>query len=589
MNKKVDPDFWPKPIAHLGLPYLSPVDEHVIIAEISDNAIEGYPGMRQVYSCLIPCGEVDAVLTTPGGIGWQVESWGPQPHVGSDEEWDGSFWVDGAEGLDVKYEALSHGWLNHNRTVMLPDTAFLMCYGLVPRLLDRDNMAWDDPQKPVYDVVEVRPLSLYQVPNIYSPASVRVRRDYLEDYASLKGCAAAAVYYEERYSQGDPDIANAIEEKDGIELSLPGRRVCMIRVKPEHAHGADQLTRVWGCRLILKPKGRPITDEEDPDLIWPGGRKLRDFRTLESIVVRDNVLQEWESKDEFSVSPESGNVNYGGWWGTSRSYRIGRHHISVELAKLYEGTPAYVVQHFHRFAVPEEEFERDIKVYGERHVGQRAAELIDAFFSIVATLVELSERVGEPYNDEALVGISREHVRYHGWWTLEGFKKLGHVIPLDLTRDAFLGRCMDLYQLLERVKPGPLKRLLLMLGLSAEDLKNLGNVGALRYLATLCQLATIARESGYGLITDFTTIRPLWDKDHKLELTAPVFALQSLRISRGHPLGGDAEKKLDEALKAFGLSQQGLKGGWGPGLDKVYDVLIERLNQVNWLIEEVSV
>ena len=581
---EVSADFWPKPVSHLAEPYLSAADEHAVIAEISDADINGYRGMRQVYSCLVPHDETDAILAAVGGIGSKVESWGPHPIVEPGGRWDGSFWVNGRHGENSKYEALAHGWDNHNRMVMVPDNGFLMCYGLVPRMLDSARLVWDDPKKPVYDVVEVRPLSIYEVPSKYSPASIRVRRDYLEDYASLKGCAAVAVYYEERYSRGDAQIAKVLGDQEGAEFALPGRSICVRRIDSEHGRGDDQLTQVWGCRLILKPAGRPISDEEDPDLVWPGGRRFKEFRPLEHVFVRDEVLREWESRSEFSVYPDSGDVSYGGWWSTSRSRRIGRHHIGVELAKLYEGTPPYVIRHFHRFAVAKEQVTRDCKEYGERHIGQRAAEVIDALFNLVTTLVSLSDRLGESYDEEEFVGITRQHVHYHGWWTLDSLKNLGHVVPLALTQDAFLGRCMDLHQLLERLKPGPIKRILIAMGLSADDVRKLGDVGALRYLATLCQLAQIAQQNGYGLLSDFAAIRQLWDKDRRLDLVAPLFALTSLRISHGHVQGADASKKLGDALRVFGLDAQAMKGGWGLGLDAVYDVLIRALNGMSQLI-----
>ena len=177
--------------------------------------------MRQLYTGLIPMSEVDEVINTSGGIGWRVESWGPQPIVPPEGSWNGAFWIHGPYDAKKRYEALVHAWLNHNRTVMLPDNSFLMCYGLVPRVLGDGQILWDDPQKPVYDVVEVRPLSHYEVPRTYSPAGVRVLRQYLEDYASLKGCAVVAVFYEERLSCRDPDVAQALGAAEGVEIKLP--------------------------------------------------------------------------------------------------------------------------------------------------------------------------------------------------------------------------------------------------------------------------------------------------------------------------------------------------------------------------------
>ncbi|GIK99145.1 MAG: hypothetical protein BroJett029_33540 [Alphaproteobacteria bacterium] len=578
MEANIDPDFWPEPVSHLRETYLADVDEYVIVAEIADRDINGFMGMRQVYSCLVPTAEVDAVLASIGGIGWEVEAWGPLPDVPPEGRWDGSFWVRGPDGSQARYEALVHGWLSHDRTVMVPDNAFLMCYGLVPRLVGDSQMKWDDPKRPVYDVVEVTPLSIYEPPRKYSSAFVRVRRDYLEDYASLKGCAIVGVYYEERYCSGNPEITAALSGRTGVEFELPGRRICLKQIDPRfNPRAADQLTQVWGCRLVLKLGKRPISEEEKPDLVWPCGRRLKDFRPLEPVFVRDTVLQEWESKADFSIYPRSGDVSYGGWWATSRSYRVGRHHIAVELANLYEGVPSYVIKHFHRFAVPEAEVTRDREAYGERHIGDRAEELIEAFFGLINALFLLSDRLGEPNEYEELCGITPEAVKRVGWWTIEGLKQLGYVVPVNLTQEEFLSRCMRIYQLLERLKPGPVKRIIIRLGLPPAKVKDLGNVGALRYLATICQLAMLSRENGYDLISDFGAVAPLWDKDRRLDFMKPLFALTRLRNLHSHVQESEGGGKLEEALSVFDLNIRAMKPGWGLALDTIYDKLIDVL------------
>jgi hypothetical protein len=116
----IDRDFWPRPVAHLAGPYLTEADEHAVIAEIKDAPVNGYAGLRQLYSCIIPPAEVDAAIAAAGGIGWKVDSWGPSPEVPPEGGWTGSFWVKGAEGKGIKYEALVQGWHHHNRTVMVP-------------------------------------------------------------------------------------------------------------------------------------------------------------------------------------------------------------------------------------------------------------------------------------------------------------------------------------------------------------------------------------------------------------------------------------------------------------------------------------
>jgi hypothetical protein len=75
--------------------------------------------------------------------------------------------------------------------------------------------------------------------------------------------------------------------------------------------------------------------------------------------VRDEVLQHYQGRAEYQIHPESGGVGYGGWWATSRTHRVGRNHIRVELRTLYEGCPPHVIAHWHKFAVPESIANRD--------------------------------------------------------------------------------------------------------------------------------------------------------------------------------------------------------------------------------------
>ena len=590
-------DFWPSPVAHLAGPYLQATDEHVVIAEITDKPVEGYPGMRQLYAGLIPVSEVDVVTSASGGIGWRVESWGPHPDVPPNVSWDGSFWIDGQKGTKKRYEALVHGWDNHNRTVMIPDNSFLMCYGLVPRVLRDGRILWDDPQRPVYDVVEVRPLSNYEVPRTYSPAGIRVLRQYLEDYASLKGCAVVAVYYEKRLSCGDPDVAQALGSKEAVDMTLPGRWLRLQRVEPRHFVGADQQVQIWGCRLILKPTGRPISDESEPVLQWPD---LHQSVTLKQAhrafgpgpfnyaYVSDKVLMDWEARDEFSVYPLTGGVSYGEWWSVSCSRRFGRHHVAVELNKLYEETPPYVVKHFHRYAVSKAEADRDRKQYGDRHIGNRAEDAIDSFLALTGSLAALSAQLSIPLDQEDFCGLTAEDVRYHGWWNVDGLKELGYVVPLNMAEDDFLGRCMRLFQLLERLRPGPIKQLLHELGFKPEDFGVLAKVGALRLLGTLCQFAVLAQEQGLELKSDFLMLRALWDKDRRLPIFSPLFALLTLRHLHGHAQGRDRQNKLNGGLGIFTLDAAAMKNGWGLALDIVYDEVALSLQRVRNLIVAVS-
>ena len=363
-------NYWPKAVAHLNEPYDNGASDHIVIAEISEAPQNGYKGFRKISTALIPVELVNDVLKSPGGIGHEVQSWGPRPCVDEGQIYDTRFWIEGRKGRDERFQTIINSWNRHDREVLLPDNVLLMTYGLVPRYLSDGVICWDDPQGPVYDVLRVKSHVDYGNKKNNPLALISIRRDYLEDYCHLKGCAAVAVYYEERFSYDDETFAPLLNGKEGVQYELPGRLLGMAVLNTEYHVDAPQMSRVWGSRLILKPIGRPITDNKDPELIWPGDtmpmNSQRAAREFVFAYVRDEVLQEYESRSEFQIHPESGGISYGGWWGTSRTYRIGRHHIQVELKKLYEGCPPHVIGHWHRFAVPESVAQHDRTQHGNR-------------------------------------------------------------------------------------------------------------------------------------------------------------------------------------------------------------------------------
>lgn len=186
-----------------------------------------------------------------GGIGHGVSF---DPEGGAFGTCDSRYPVFSIHGSDSSkhFETLVHSWRSHNKTVLLPDNAFLIRYGLAPRVLKDGSMSWNDLDGPVYDVVRVIPLSTYSAPSEHTTARVVVRRDYLENDLSLKGCAAVATFWDERISLNDSEVA-ALIGKDGSKFERPGREMWFM---PMHLDSANQASQVWGCVLLLRPTGR---------------------------------------------------------------------------------------------------------------------------------------------------------------------------------------------------------------------------------------------------------------------------------------------------------------------------------------------
>lgn len=95
--------YWPKSVAHLRDAYDDGVSDHVVIAEITDAPLNGNKGVRTVSTALVPLDQLDEVLNAPGGIGWEVKSWGPHPSVDEGQIYDTRFWVSGRKSRDEKF------------------------------------------------------------------------------------------------------------------------------------------------------------------------------------------------------------------------------------------------------------------------------------------------------------------------------------------------------------------------------------------------------------------------------------------------------------------------------------------------------
>ena len=460
-----------------------------------------------------------------------------------------------------------------------------MTYGLAPRYLDDGLVSWDDPQGPVYDVLRMKSHVDYGNKKNEPLGFISIRRDYLEDYCDLKRCAAVAVFYEERYSSDDETFAPILKGREGDQFDLPGRVLGMAVLNTKYHVGAPQMSRVWGTRLILIPQDRPITDDKDPVVTWPDDTNPMDRqRAAREFVygyVRDEVLQEYESRAEFQLHPESGGVSYGGWWGTDRTYRIGRNHIQVELKKLYEGCPPHVISHWHRFAVPESVARHDKKQNGDRNIALRAKGVIQAYLDLTVSLQELSDRLDTGLTQEEIGSLDSKDVAYRGWPSVGAARSLYAVVPIKATQEQFLNRSVSLFKLLELLKPAALRTMTIKLGVPKDKIKDFGS---LKLLATLCQLAKIATTQGHSLSDDADAVSPHWNPTDELAELSSFFALNGLRVNQSHTPSRERDNKITDAAKVFGVDIASTATGWGDAIDALYDRLEEDLLKISKLL-----
>lgn len=580
--------WWPKPLAHVK--DIDPwADADVVVAEIRSFDDEAHIGHRHVFSALVPVAELDEVKKKLARFEDGVQTSGPHPSASLMHPYTPKFWIETEGSPRSTYEPLVLSWRSHDKTVLQLDPGFAMTYGLVPRSIGNGEMRWDDPTGPVYDIATVSAPSVWKFPS-GTAASVTVRRDYLQDYLTLRQMALVQVYGEMRWGRTDGAIETRLAGTEGVDIEFPDRRYALRRSWDDKGIIAAQ---VWGARVIAEPDGLPISENalEKDGLLWPGYKDpvtdaaAMRMSVLDTAYVSDTVLAGYEGRPEFLVNPKSGSVGFGTQWSVGFCDRIGRDLIKVELKKLYEGTPPHITRDWHRHAVAPPSETALERMANERDVGTRSEELVFALVALGESLSRLAEAVPlAGLSPEDFVGLRRKALEYHGWWTFDIIEPIARHIPQTLTEDSFLDRCMVLNKLVtEGLSEKSLRLVLRALGVPEEPLEKLR---ALKLLDALVCMAQLAEAKGLELPRQGKEVWQRLQRDGT-DPAQPIdhlFALYELRVLAGHRASNRRER-LAKELKRFNLTLGGLGSGHGLLLDGVYDWVIRDLeaakNKIN--------
>lgn len=345
-------DWWPAPLAHI--PNEDPwAHDHVIVAELKSFDDGGDGGERTTISALVPITDLDAVRQHMAALDYEVSTSGPGPFPKGDQAYEPRFWIN-AQGLpEGRYEPLVLSWRSHDHTVFVPDPGFLMTYGLAPRSVGNGAVHWDDPAGPVRDIVKVSAPSVYSFPKS-THAFVSIRREYVQDYLTLRKKALVQSFWEKRFSSTDSEIEERLGSEEGVDLDTSNRRLRLFRLDPRVV-----IVEASGGRVLALPGPLPISNDplEAEGLIWPGfdgpvvHARAMAMLPGDRVYVDDRVLADYEGRADFEVVPEIGAVRFRTRWTVGYCRRIGRNLIRLELKKLYEGVPAAVTRNWHKFAV----------------------------------------------------------------------------------------------------------------------------------------------------------------------------------------------------------------------------------------------
>ncbi len=487
------------------------------------------------------------------------------------------FWLNGGEL--GRFETLVVSWQGANKFVLMPDQGFLATYRLIPRVFDlTGEIHWDEPETPTYDVVVSQPLSVHSY-GTTSSGFVKIRREFLQDYATVRKCALVQVIFENRSTAEDSELRELLGTEDHVSLERHDHKIWLRRFKEMPGR---VLAEVWAARIIICPGKAPISVEDSGALVWPGIEKpvTKDTArrlSLTRVYVRDAVLGKFEAAGGYTIHPEHGSVSNNGQWSVSYSERLGRDIIALELRKLYEGNRASIIRHWHSFAIEPPEVVDLPLLRSLPNVASRSKKIVMLLLDLGELIASYASKVlGSPLSSRDVVGLLRSEVNYRGWWTLPEAERVSRHISIDISEDNFLVRCGYLHQLaVECWSEKILRRLLKALGAAEDEITELRS---LKLLSILVDMAYVSSTTGLDCRTQGAALFARRAESPSPALLARMFALNDdLRQLAGHRGDRRFRARLTKALGVFGIDPASASSGYGTILDEVYDGVLETL------------
>ncbi|MFQ5473042.1 MAG: hypothetical protein ACE5FA_09185, partial [Dehalococcoidia bacterium] len=394
------------------------------------------------------------IVERPGAIGHEVDASGPPgaSRRGELGDYDPRFWIFGGDTGDarIELEPLVLAWNAKDETILQVDPRFLMTYGLSPRRRTESGGnyidCWDDVAAPRERIILAKAVSRFSF-SLKQPAWVRVHRDYLQDYCSLRGKTLLQVFIASGTGVPDQHTSALLGADQFADFETPGH---MFWLRPMMSEEHLLNVQAAGSRILLEPGESPITlgRWEYGELSWPGLGVVTDTNMplMDLVYVRDEVLGHYEDRPEFEITPELGCVGLGHQWSVSHCHRVGRDLIQVEVRKLYEGTPPDVVQLWHRYAVEPPPRTSLPSLRRTPNVAVRSKRMVFGLIDAAESLSRLLNILGHPMLIKDMIGFDRERADYYGWWKMPNVEPITRHLPLGLVRDGLLDRCLSLHK-----------------------------------------------------------------------------------------------------------------------------------------------
>lgn len=181
--------------------------------------------------------------------------------------------------------------------------------------------------------------------------------------------------------------------------------------------------------------------------------------------------------------------------------------------------------------------------------------------------------------------MHKSNTDYKDWWIQKDLLLLGRRAPLNMTREQFMSRCATLRnKLFENIQETALRKLLEYMGLITD--RQIEDYRSIKLLSVITKLCEISHITGLDILNQKDEIVSRWNDEGRLLSTvcAPLRWLNDLRIYYDHSVNEEKEQNAKTALEYYGIDEKEMLNGWGLAIDKVYDLLIENMNQISQIV-----
>ncbi len=545
--------------------------------ETNGNQIEGERENLHMLMATVPEGEVDSISVCRecnDGVVAYSEPW-------AQKKGEISNFSPSVSGYD--YIVASWGDGSHYSFALAEKV--WMSLGLSPRILGNSE------QRMVYDNLSLPEMSVAEgdVSNEYyfSPSKEvkwTIQNSYLRKYLWLRGHYGVRVFFYEKKVETSPSLIELMNGESHVDIPIPNNwGKLSLRTFEEGI-----LIQVWGTVVAIGPE---LCSEKSIDsFVWPdfnsplSASAARSLRMNELLYVRDEFLKKYEDNSVFDSSiyrTRDGKIicspGYKGQWGFRGFQRVGRNFLSVPIYELYSGIPIRELEYLSNFAISKTE------ISSEQFESESIVSKTFRFLDEILNLGDNLEKVSSALFQESIaandfVGFARLEYEEKGINAFPVFRKLSKVASEKIGEHDFLSRCKTINEIINKIKVGPLRRILREAGCGRDEVSKFR---ILRLIQAFMNVVSNLNESAEK-ISAFRGSAECFDWNSRNIELAFLFVNNDLRVIDAHEKEG-----AKELLESLEYETAKLNSGYADALDFLFDGVISSLKVVNQAIEKM--